>query len=50
MSQLSNRGELTNSPLVLVDSTQDHFYKAPEVSIADISPWNKAWAEVKGSN
>jgi len=38
MSQLSNRGELTNSPLVLVDSTQDHFYKAPEVSIADISP------------
>ena len=31
-----------------LDSTDDHFFKAPEMLFADIlSHWNKAWAEEK---
>ena len=33
---------------IIVDSTNEHFCKTPEMSITDeLSHWNKAWAEAK---
>jgi len=43
------QGESTNHPLVLVNSTHQHFYKAQEMLIADaLSHWNKAWVQASG--